>query len=342
MAVGFDWTNNAGVDKVKSTSVAVLYRLQGSHRTFHVQHEDVEWADKILEVPPGGAIPCLSGAWARNPRLSAGLGGLGVTGTPGHPAWDNSFGGSLKVRNTDANGYGRGLTLLRGNSQSWADVDFYDPGIVTYGLGNGGAGNNALNFLLNTEFLSGLAGSDSTLWVGRGFFDEKGMVVPGIGMQQTNYGVGLRGGFSPCTRGNICFNEGQVELTGVHSIFNNPTIRYTGTPGSTTRHYAVVACDDADGAAGTDRDQLSVRVTNTLAALDGSNHVTLTWTPALGVNKYGILQQGSAPEHLEPADVEHFLCDHPLHGEDHHRQQHLYLRLSHLQRDGRSNSARRN
>jgi hypothetical protein len=297
MAVGFDWTNNASVDKVNATSVAVLYRLQGSHRTFHVQHEDVEWADKILEVPPGGGNPMFV---EENGRVilntPPGLGGLGVTGTPGHPAWDNSLGGSLKVRNMDANGYGRGLTLLRGNSQGWADVDFYDPGIITYGLGNGGAGNNALNFLLNTEFLSGSAGSDSTLWVGRGFLDEKGMVVPGIGMQQTNYGVGLRGDFSPCTRGNICFNEGQVELTGVHSIFNNPTISYTGTPGSTTRNYAVVACDDTRCAAGhRSIPTTSVRVKNTLAALDPSNHVTLTWTPALGVNTYGILQQGSDP-----------------------------------------------
>ena len=39
---------------------------------------------------------------------------------------------------------------------------------------------------------------------------------------------------------------------------------------------------------------LRLAINNTAATLDGSHYVTATWTPALGVNKYGILQQNSA------------------------------------------------
>ena len=298
MAVGFDWYSGASVNKVNATSVALLYRVRTSGATFHVQHEDIEWADQILQVPSGGGGPAFV---EENGRVilnaPPGLGGTGLTGTAGHPAWDNSGGGILKVRNINFNGYpSPGLTFLQGCATCIADVDFYDPGITTYGAGIGGAPANPLNFLNNNGFSSGVAGGNNPIWTGRGFLDEKGMMVPGIGMQQTNYGAGLRGDFTPCTRGNICFNEGQVELTGVHSIFNNPTISYTGRAGSTTRNYAVVACDDTRCAAGhRSIPTASVRVKNALAALDGSDYVTLTWTPALGVNKYGILQQGSDP-----------------------------------------------
>jgi hypothetical protein len=171
-------------------------------------------------------------------------------------------------------------------------VDFYDPGTITYGDGIGAPSANTLNGFINSAFLSGVAGT--TLWTGRGFLDEKGMTVPGVGMQQTNSGSGLRADFTPCTRGNICFNEGQVELTGVHSIFNTPTISYTGAAGSTSRSYAVVACSDTACAAGNRSiPSYAVSKNNTQAALDGSNYITLTWNPALGVNKYGILQQNS-------------------------------------------------
>ena len=290
MGVGWDWTNNASVNKVNGSSVALLYKLGGNGATFHVQHEDFEFADQILQVPAGSVTLV-----EENGRVILNTPTYGgVTGTSGHPAWDNSSGGNLKIRNVNTTGSSSlaGLTLLKGSPITWADVDFYDPGILTYGAGIGAPYSNTLNFLNNNAFLSGVAGGNSTIWAGRGFVDEKGMMVPGIGMQQTNSGSGLRADFTPCTRGNICFNEGQVELTGVHSIFNNPTISYTGTAGSTARNYAVVACDDTSCAAGhRSIPTASIGKSNTQAALDGSNYITLTWTPALGVNKYGILQQ---------------------------------------------------
>ncbi|MBZ5513086.1 MAG: hypothetical protein LAN70_18210 [Acidobacteriia bacterium] len=290
MAVGFDWTNNASVDKVNATSIGLLYKLQGNGLTFHVQHEDIEMADQILSASNGGGTFVEeNGRVILNTPTSG-----GTTGTSGHPAWDNSSGGSLKIRNVHTGFYG---TLLKGSSLSWADVDFYDPGIVSYGAGIGAPSFNTLNFLNNNAFLSGVAGSNSTIWVGRGFLDENGMTVPGIGMQQTTSVNGLRVNFTPCARGNVCFNEGQVELTGVHSIFNVPAISYTGTAGSTARYYAVVACDDTSCAAGhRSIPTASVSKSNTQATLDGSNYITLTWTPALNVNKYGILQQFGSPD----------------------------------------------
>ncbi|MGB9106967.1 MAG: hypothetical protein WCC59_19585, partial [Terriglobales bacterium] len=130
LAVGFDWFLNASVDKVNATSIALLYKLHGNGATFHVQHEDIEFVDQILQVPSGGGGVTFVEENGRVILNTPATGG--VTGTSGHPAWDNSGGGSLRIRNTNAGGYGLpGLTLLKGGSTGWADVDFYDPGITT-------------------------------------------------------------------------------------------------------------------------------------------------------------------------------------------------------------------
>lgn len=291
LAVGFNWAENASVDKVTGSSIGLLYWLgTNGPSSFYVENEDVEYVDQIVQFWSG------SGTFIEEHGrviLNAPFYG-GVTGTAGHPAYDNSAGGSIRIRNMVLGSPQVlvGLTLLKGSSQGRADVDFYDPGITTYGAGIGGTASNPLNFLNNNDFMSGVAGNNITLWTGRGFIDEKGMMVPGLGMQQTNSGAGLRGDFTPCTRGNVCLNEGQVELTGVHSIFNYPTISYTGTAGSTQRIYVVVACDDTSCATGhRSIPSITRYANNTQATLDGSNYVTMTWVPALGVNKYGILQQ---------------------------------------------------
>ncbi|MGA2000257.1 MAG: hypothetical protein ABSG52_09700 [Terriglobales bacterium] len=290
IGIGFDWGLPASIDRVNGSSIALLYRLgENGTSTFTVENEDLEQVDQILQFTSGnGTFIEEHGRVILNAPYMG-----GVTGTAGHPAWDNSSGGNIKIRNmvlgTPAGI--TGLTLLKGGSTLWADVDFYDPGITTYGAGIGGTSTNPLNFLNNNDFLSGMAGNNLTLWIGRGFIDEKGMMVPGVGMQ-ASFANNLRQDFTPCTRGNVCFNEGQIELTGVHSIFNNPTIGYTGTAGSTSRYYAVVACSDTACAAGNRSiPSVSKGINNTAATLDGSDYVTMTWVPALGVNKYGILQQ---------------------------------------------------
>jgi len=295
MGIGFDWSKSASIDRVNGYSIALLYRLAANGAsTFYVENEDVEQVDQILQFTGGdGKFVEEHGRVILNAPYMG-----GVTGTAGHPAWDNSAGGNLKVRNMllgTPEGIA-GLTLLKGGLG--ADVDFYDPGIITYRTGSGGAPRNPLNSLLSNNFLSGTAGNGLTSWVGRGFIDEKGMMVPGVGMQTANYGDGLRQDFTPCTRGNICFNEGQIELTGVHSIFNPPTISYTGTAGSTTRYYAVVACSDTSCAAGhRSIPSLTRSIANTAAALDRNHYVTMTWTPALNVKTYGILQAVDPPTH---------------------------------------------
>jgi hypothetical protein len=290
LAIGWDWHFNAAINKVNGGTMGLLYKLNSSGGYFHVQHEDIEFADTILQCNGSSAFVEENGRVILNTPTYGGL-----TGTAGHPAYDCSTGGNIKIRNVS--GRGSGGTLLAGNDQAVADVDFYDPGIVTFGNGIGAGYNpNPLNFIVTNGFMSGHAGSGTTPWVGRGFIDEKGQTVPGLGMQQTNSGSGgaplLRTDFSPCKRGNVCFNEGQIEITGIHSIFNNPTIGYTGTAGSTQRSYAVVACSDTSCAVGNRSIPSTAEViNNTAAALDGSDYVTLTWTPALGVNTYGILQQ---------------------------------------------------
>ena len=97
LAVGFDWTNNASVNKVNATNSPCSTNSRATALTFHVQHEDIEYADQILPASNGGGSDVGRGEWARHSESFPIYGG--VTGHAGHPAWDNSSGGNLKVRN---------------------------------------------------------------------------------------------------------------------------------------------------------------------------------------------------------------------------------------------------
>jgi hypothetical protein len=293
MAIGWDWAYAASIDKVNGYDIALLYRLGvGNDQTFHVKNEDLETVDQILKVTAGST----SFIEERGRVVLRVPGQGGVTGTADHPAWDFSNGGgnhsSIKNMHLGAPQQLTGLTFVKGTANiASVDLDFYDPGCNTFAYANCAPGPNALNFRQPTGFLAAKGAAPGIPWVGRGFIDTNGMVVPSEGMLQADNG-GVSQNHTPCGVGNVCLGDGQVELTGIHSILSNPTFRYAGATGSTNRTYAIVACSDTSCAVGNRSLPATAGtvIRNTASTLDASNYVTATWTPALGANKYGILQ----------------------------------------------------